>query len=281
MTSGTKATRECLKRQINSIAGRNSCLGPWTAIFNASVVVPQVPRTNGRMQATINLANPLGGIDQLLHGSTNLRGWGSSPIVDGTLYRVRGFDPEARRYLYLVNPRFGNASPAASTFRTPFRITLDIRYDYGRSPQEQGLELNLRLKPPLVGTRAPADSIKVRYQRSGFTDLFSVMLRFADSLALSRSQMEQIQAEEKVLLRKADSIYAGLATYLSTLPRNYDAHDALAHVTASNDAAWQTIYGEAPFIRHLFGSGQLQRLPSPIREMLMTEKPHTRFFFGF
>jgi hypothetical protein len=233
------------------------------------------------MQATLNLANPLGGLDQLLHGSDKLHGWGSTPLIDGTLYQVRGFDPATRQFIYRVNPRFGSTNPSASTLRSPFRITLDIRYDYGRNGEEQRLDLNLRIKPPLVGTRAAVDTIKTRYIKSGFTDLYAVVLRFADSLALTRAQMEQIQGEQKVLLAKADTIYAGLAAYLVALPSSYDATDAVKRVTAANDSAWKTIYAESPFIRHLLEPRQLPRLPGPIYAMLMTEKPQMRFFFGF
>ena len=281
MDHGSGSARDCLRRQINTIAGRNSCVGPWTATFNAALVIPRLPKTNGRMQATLNLANPLGGLDQLLHGSDKLHGWGSTPLIDGTLYQVRGFDPASSRFTYQVNPRFGSTSPAASTFRSPFRITLDVRYDYGRNQQEQGLELNLRIKPPLVGTRASADTIKARYQKSGFTDLYAVMLRFADSLALTRAQTESIQAEEKVLLAKADTIYAGLAAYLVALPPNYDATEAVKHVTAANDSAWNKIYAESAFIKNLLTPGQVRRLVPPIFAMVTTNNFKGRFFFGF
>jgi Carboxypeptidase regulatory-like domain len=281
LSGGSGSARDCLTRQLGTIAGRNSCVGPWTATFNAALVITRLPKTDGRMQATLNLANPLGGLDQLLHGSDKLHGWGSTPLIDGTLYQVRGFDQATNRFIYEVNPRFGSTNPATTTLRSPFRITLDIRYDYGRNREEQGLELNLRVKPPLVGTRATADTIKTRYLKSGFTDLYAVVLRFADSLALTRVQTEQIQAEEKILLAKADTIYAGLAAYLVALPQNYDATEGVKHITAANDSAWKTIYAESPFIRELLTAGQLRRLPLPIFAMVTAEKPQGRFFFGF
>jgi hypothetical protein len=280
LNNGSASARDCLNRQINTIAGRNSCVGPWSATFNASLVIPRLPKTNGRMQATLNLANPLGGLDQLLHRSDKLHGWGSTPLIDGTLYQVRGFDPSSNRFIYQVNPRFGSTSPSATTFRSPFRVTLDIRYDYGRNQQEQGLELNLRIKPPLVGTRAAADTIKARYTRSGFTDVYAIMLRYADSLALTRSQTEKIQAEQKDLLATADTIYSGLAVYLVALPSNYNATEAVRHVTAANDSAWNKIYAESRFIKDLLTVGQLRRLPAPIFAMVTTENFKGRFF-GF
>ncbi|HEY5086225.1 MAG TPA: hypothetical protein VII66_02590, partial [Gemmatimonadaceae bacterium] len=59
MSHGSASARACLSTQANKIAGRNSCVGPWSATMNASVVVTNVPGTNRRVQASLNLANPL------------------------------------------------------------------------------------------------------------------------------------------------------------------------------------------------------------------------------
>jgi hypothetical protein len=90
MTNGSRSARDCLTAQRNAIAGRNSCVGPWSATMNASLLASNIPRTANRLSVSLNLANPLGGIDQLLHGSDRLRGWGATPIPDGTLYQIRG-----------------------------------------------------------------------------------------------------------------------------------------------------------------------------------------------
>jgi hypothetical protein len=277
MSHGSASARACLTSQINTMAARNSCTGPWSATMNASVVVASLPGSNGRVQASINLANPLGGLDQLFHGSDGLRGWGSAPIVDGMLYEVRGFDPAAQRFVYQVNPRFGSTSPAFSTLRTPFRVTLDVRVDYGHSATEQSLELNLRIKPPLVGTRATADTIKARYMKVGFTDVYGVLLQFADSLALTRNQSEQLQARQSALTGKADTIYGALAHRLAALPAGYDVAGAVKQLTEATDAMWSAIYEEAPFIRQLLGPGQQRRLPEGLREMVTTDNYKGRF----
>jgi len=280
MTTGSASARDCLTKQLNTLAGRNSCVGPWTATMNANVFMPNVPGTKNRVQLSLNIANPLGGLDQLLHGSDKLHGWGTTPFIDGTLYQVRGFDASAQRYVYQVNPRFGSTAPAISTLRTPFRLTFDVRIDYGRSAEEQRLDLNLRIKPPLVGTRAAADTIKARYMATSFTDPYKVILRFADSIALSRAQTEQIQAEQKILLAKADSIYKQLAAYLVALPDHYTPSEAVKRVNDTNDSVWKVIYAEAPFLRSLLTPGQQRILPLGIREMVTIENYKGRFFYG-
>ena len=252
--------------------------------MNASLMMPNVPRTNRRVMASLNIANPLGGLDQLLHGSNGLRGWGSAPLVDGTLYRVRGFDPTAQRFLYEVNPRFGATNPSTTTLRAPFRLTLDIRVDYGHSAQEQALDLNLRIKPPLAGTRASLDTIRNRYEsggNGGFSDIYKIMIHFADSLAISQAQMARIVDEQKILQTKADSIYRVLATYLVALPPNYDAKDAVKHANEAGDAMWKVVYAEAPFLKDLLTPGQIRLLPGGLREMVTTPGFKGRFYYGF
>jgi hypothetical protein len=237
------------------------------------------------MTASLNLANPLGGIDQLLHGSDHLRGWGATPFIDGTLYQVRGFDATAKRYLYQVNPRFGNTSPSTSTFRSPFRITLDVRMNLGHDAQEQDVILKMRVKPPLKGTRASADTLKARYMSAtssnGFSDIYRVMLRYADSIALTREQTEKVQARQKVLIAKADSLFGELGKYLAALPPDFSAKDAAKHVTDASTNIWNIVYAETPWLKELLTPGQIRLLPGGLREMVMVPGYKGRFFYGF
>ena len=257
--------------------------------MNASLLVTNIPQTDNRMTVSLNLANPLGGIDQLLHGSDKLHGWGATPIPDQTLYQIRGFDQTAQRYIYQVNSRFGNTDPALSTFRSPFRMTLDVRMRLGPNPNEQSVVLNMRVKPPLAGTRATVDTIKNRYVcgspngGNGYSDIYRFMLRLADSLALSRDQVEKMQAEQKLMRGRADSVYGVLANYLVALPKDYDVKDAAKHVTDTDNDMWKLIYGEAPFLKGLLTNGQVRLLPIPLFNMVTTTStttPTGRFYFG-
>jgi hypothetical protein len=256
--------------------------------MNASLFASNIPKTTNRLTVALNLANPLGGLDRLLHGSDKLHGWGMTPFPDGTLYQVRGFDAQAQRFVYQVNPRFGNTNPALTTFRSPFRMTIDVRYDYGPNRQEQAVVLALRKKAPLVGTRAAEDTIRQRYfcgstsGTNGYSDIYRYMLRLADSLALSRDQVEKLQARQKLTQVRADSAYRELARYLVALPMEFSAKAAATRVTATDTDVWKMIYGEAPFLKGLLTSGQLRLLPGPIFSMVTTTSPNfsSRFFFG-
>ncbi|HEY7396028.1 MAG TPA: carboxypeptidase-like regulatory domain-containing protein [Gemmatimonadaceae bacterium] len=285
MATGSSSARKCLLAQLGSLAGRNSCVGPWTATMNASLNAPRLPGTNNRVDLSINFANPLGGLDLLLHGNNNLRGWGAAPLIDGSLYQVRGFDPTTKQFTYSVNPRFGNTNPSTSTFRTPFRVTFDVRIDLGHNSQEQSVILAMRIKPPMAGTRASYDTLKARYLNgtagpNGYSDIYKIMLRLADSLALSRQQSEQMQGRQKFLAARADSVYGVLARYLVELPANFSSKDAAKHVATTNDDMWKIIYSEAPWLKELLTPGQIRLLPAPLRDMVLIKDYRGRFYFG-
>ena len=97
-----------------------------------------------RFQLGLNFTNPLGGLDQLLHGANNLKGWGTQAQPDPILYDVRGFDAGTKTYKYEVNPRFGGTSPSNNTIRAPFRLTLDVSIDVARPLVDQQLDRWLR-----------------------------------------------------------------------------------------------------------------------------------------
>lgn len=79
----------------------------------------------------------------------------------------------------------------------------------------QSLDLNLRIKPPLVGTRASADTIKARYRRSGFTDLCGVVLRFADLLALGLARGEHERLIHLARFWNGDDLVPILVQYMA------------------------------------------------------------------
>ncbi|MGH7621243.1 MAG: hypothetical protein ACREMU_02790, partial [Gemmatimonadaceae bacterium] len=281
IANGSSSARDCLLRQIDRLAARNSCVGPWTATMNASLFGSRLPHLSDRMTVSLNLANPLGAIDQLLHGPSRLHGWGSTPLVDGTLYQVRGFDSQENRYIYQVNPRFGDTRPSTTTFRTPFRLTFDVSMELGPDRNEQDVILRMRIKPPLVGTRASADTIKNRYMNNGFSDIYRLTLHLADSLALTRDQAEKVQERETWLRARADSVYGALADYLAALPSDYSAKDAAQHVRDTGTAMWAIIYKERDFLKELLTSGQIRLLPGGLREMVLNPNFKGQFFYNF
>ena len=126
--------RACLTRQMGTIAGRNSCRGPWQPSLDLQFNYrPAWGGLNRRLTVSLVTSNLLAGVDQALHGSDNLHGWGQAVRPSPTLLSVRGFDPSTSRYLYTVNERFGATSAGSNAFRAPFQVGLQLRYSLGLS----------------------------------------------------------------------------------------------------------------------------------------------------
>ncbi len=130
LASTDNSAKDCLRAQLGAIAGRNSCQGPWlqSAVLSLSInpVKFHLPQ---RATVSLNVSNPLGAADLLLHGNDGIRGWGQARTPDATLLYVRGFDQGTQRFRYDVNQRFGNTDPQLSAIRAPVAVTLQFRFD--------------------------------------------------------------------------------------------------------------------------------------------------------
>ncbi|HEX7023965.1 MAG TPA: Spy/CpxP family protein refolding chaperone, partial [Gemmatimonadales bacterium] len=126
--------RNCLEKQMGSIASRNSCRGPWQPSLDLQLNYrPAWGGLQRRLTMSLVTSNLLAGMDQLFHGTSNLRGWGQVVRPSTTLLSVRGFDPAVNRYIYTVNERFGATSAGTNAFRVPFQVGIQLRYTLGQS----------------------------------------------------------------------------------------------------------------------------------------------------
>jgi len=126
------SVRDCLTRQARTVAARNSCTGPWQGSFDLQMNYhPSLFGLDHRLTISLLSVNLLGGLDELLHGSANLRGWGLSGAPDGTLLYVRGFDPATSAYRYAVNERFGALRSGELGITAPFQLALQVHLELG------------------------------------------------------------------------------------------------------------------------------------------------------
>jgi hypothetical protein len=229
LLSGSARVRTCLVNQLGRAAGRNSCEGPWTAAMNAQLTLfggaLHLPRQI--QSVAINVSNPLGGLDQLWHGSSRLHGWGTQPSPDPVLYEVRGFETATNSFSYQVNPRFGNTNPNATTLRAPFRLTIDVAVDLGRDIFLQQLERSLKPgRAGYPGERFTIADLKQRYAIN-IPDPYIAIVADPDSLLLSAAQTEAIQRANVRWREQRDSLLTSLAGYLAGLGDTYDIREAL------------------------------------------------------
>jgi hypothetical protein len=273
------SARACLVDQLGQIAGRSSCRGPWSVSMGSVSIslVSDAVKLPSRLSIGLQLANPLTGVDALVHGGNHLAGWGQTPFIDPTLLYVRGFNSATNQYVYQVNPRFGNSAIAQTAQRAPFRATLDVRLAVGPDRNLQQLEALLRGSerggrggPGGFGGRGgrggnasgrPSEqAIKNRYVR-GYPNPMDQMLRQRDSLKLTDVQADSLIRMNKEFTNSVDSIWTPIAKYLVALPDNFDIHDAYDHVSAGQNAMIDLLVAYAPRVKGVLTSDQILKLP--------------------
>jgi hypothetical protein len=285
LASTSSKSRDCLVRQFERAAERNSCEGPWTATMNASLSpgyqIMRKLKLNERIPSIVlNISNPLGGLDQLFHGN-NLKGWGTPSFPDRVLYYARGFDSTERRYRYEVNRRFGDTRPSATTFRVPFRVTLDISLNFSPNNDAQQIDRMLRNgRKGNPGVRLDSAAIVRRYC-GNLPDWYNEILRQTDSLLLSRDQVEALQAARAKYQATLRDHWGRFASFLAGTPDHYDVKGLTQRQTEVTDAAWDIARTEAQTtLPKVMTPVQLKLLPGNSRFIFESKEPirGVRFF---
>ncbi|MFL5615904.1 MAG: carboxypeptidase regulatory-like domain-containing protein [Gemmatimonadaceae bacterium] len=263
LNRGSGAARDCLRRQLDNLAGRNSCEGPWTSTANLSFTFnPMRVRMPQRATLSFNLSNPLGAADLIAHGSNRLHGWGQPATPDQSLLYVRGFDPSnGGRYIYSVNQRFGATLPALSAFRLPVTLTAMLRFDVGPTRERQSLTMQLDRGRRVDGQKIPEQFLRLMYGTGSVPNPMAQILRQQDSLHLTSQQADSIASLNRWYSVRIDSIWTPVAKYLSDLPNRYDQGDAYDHYLAARHASVDLLIQTAPTVKQILTAEQLRKLP--------------------
>lgn len=217
-TSGR--ARDCLASQMGKIATRNSCVSGWTPSLDLQLNFrPARFGLNRRLTVSVLALNALTGLDQLLHGSEGIHGWGQPAFPDRTLLFVRGFDPAANSYLYQVNEHFGATAGNRTAFRVPFQVALQARLSLG-TDQTQG-QFRAVIGGGPGGQPPNIDSLKARMRRA-VPNAFRDILAANDSvgLALTDDQKERLRVTGDSFQVRADTLIGALAMVLANVSRN-------------------------------------------------------------
>ena len=222
LDTAPERVRDCLRSQLGRIAARNSCESPWTPSLDLRANLrPTIPGVGRRLNLSITAINPLTGIDQLLHGTRNLRGWGQQNRPDPTLLYVRGFDRETRQFEYEVNERFGINRTAQNAVRTPFALGIQGSFQLGFDPRSAG-GLQGLLGGGEFGANARAGGRGGRGGQGNVFDINAAVRRFLpnpveailalkDTLGLSAEQVAQLSPLAAALKLRNDSVATAVA----------------------------------------------------------------------
>ncbi|MEO8575589.1 MAG: TonB-dependent receptor [Gemmatimonadales bacterium] len=262
LDNSTSEARKCIESQLGALAKRNSCQGPWFS--NASMSIsfnPVKVRMPQRATLSFQLSNPLGAADLLMHGSNDLRGWGQPTIPDQQLLYVRGFDPQARKYKYEVNQRFGSSNQAFGAFRVPVTLTAMMRFDVGPTRERQMLTQQLDRGRRTQGTKVPEQLLKAIYGNGGMPNPLGTILRQQDSLHLTGPQADSLATLNRTYTIRNDAVWAPLAKYFADLPNGYDKDIAYSKYMIARRATIDLLAQLAPHIKGLLTPEQRRKLP--------------------
>jgi len=234
-----------------------------------------------RMDVTIAMANPLGGLDQLLHGANNLRGWGTRPSPDPVLMDVRGFDAANNRFNYAVNSRFGSTSASSNAVRAPFRLTLDVSIDIAAPQTEQQMDRWLGVNGSSKGAPISAAQLMQRLQRT-VPDPYADVMRQADSLLVTAPQMAALRLAQDRYRNRVDSLWNSVANFVVSQPNAKASTAAYRLVDKSTDDAWEiTRLAVQHDFKDVLTPDQLTLLPSLPKQLFTSTGPvHIRMMFA-
>ncbi len=276
--------RECLQQQMGAVAARNSCRGAWTQAMTLQFR-PQLPFTvqGHDVVANIALQNPLAGLDQLVHGSASLRGWGTSALPDPVLLIPRGFDANAQRFRYDINPRFGDTRAIRTLTRDPFRVSIDFSVNLSTPYDVQ--QLRRAIEP--VRTRAgwerrSVDSLMAFYLRNT-SNLHRLILAESDSLFLTSEQVGKLIAADSAYASQVRAIYRPLSEFLVTVPTGAAGKAALDTANTSDTAYWVIFWNQVDVMMPILTTQQRELLPllKSISEVTTEQRKHSQWQFGY
>lgn len=283
LANGSKSARRCLEDFAGRVAARNGCRGPLTATLNAQYRARLPRKYASRVTASVYFQNLLGGLDQLIHGSAGMRGWGMQTAPDPVLLVPRAFDPASRTFRYDVNPRFGDTRPSRTLLREPFRVTIDFSFRLGTDYDLQTLRRALEpVKMNKRWERRSVDSL-VAFYLQNTSSVHKLVHSESDSLFLTANQARAMRALDSVYSAQVRAIFRPLGQYLAQFSDGVATKAALDSVSAATKAYWKVFWLQPEKVDSVLTPVQRELLPM-LKSMLSTpqkDREHSQWRFGY
>src|SRR5688500_4642621 len=281
LADGSPSAKKCLLANLGRVAGRNGCRGPWSESLNIQWRPPMPRRWDGRVLPTVYLQNVLAGLDQVLHGSSDLRGWGSQPTPDPVLLVPRGFDPAAQRFRYDVKPRFADTRAGRILGRDPFRIVIDFSLNLSTNFDLQQLRRAVEpVRGPTGWQRRSVDSLAAFYL-SNTSSIHKLLLSETDSLFLSKAQVAALRKADSVYASRVRAVYAPLGEFLSKTGGTAGKVE-MDSVKATQKAYWKIFWEQPEIAAEIVSPTQREYMPMFARMLQTTkkERENSQWQFG-
>lgn len=281
LDDGSSSARACVLANAASVVARNGCRGPWTHSLNIQWRPPTPQRWGGRVAPNVYLQNVLGGLDQLLHGSGSLRGWGSQARPDPVLLVPRGFDAAGSRFHYDVNPRFADTRPGRTIVLNPFRIVVDFSLNLSTDFDLQQLRRAVEpVRSPAGWQRRSADSLAAFYL-ANTSSIHKVLLEEADSLFLSASQVGALRRADSVYSARVRALMIPLGQFLAQ-GQGGAGKGELDSVQTTQKAYWRIFWEQPEIADSLITASQRELVPM-LKNMLLVpqeSRKNSQWQFG-
>ncbi len=261
LASTTGEARACLQTQMGTLAARNSCQRPWIMGGNLNInfnsIMVGLPQ---RANLTLQIQNPLGGLDRLLNGQDGLQGWGQNPIADDQLLFVRGFNPLTKQYSYEVNERFGNTRPQQNAQRSPVSVTAVLRFDVGPTRERQQIMQTLDRGRTRPGNKSSAQQLRGTVG-AGLINPMAQILQQSDTLRLTRKQADSLATLNRWYVLKSDSVWAPIAREFAALPDRFNHDLEFNKYRKGREQSVDMLLRIVPEIKSLLSAEQYRNLP--------------------
>ena len=233
------------------------------------------------MSPNVYFQNVLAGVDQVLHGSASMRGWGSPATPDPVLLVPRGFDAAAERFRYDVNTRFADTRPGRTLALTPFRIVIDFSLRLSTDFDLQQLRRAVEpVRGPVGWQRRSADSLTAFYLRRT-SSIHKALLQETDSLFLSAAQVTALRRADSVFSERVRAVYLPLGKFLARGEGGAGKAE-LDSVQTIQKEYWKVFWEQPEIADSLITPSQKELFPlakalvsSPKRD-----REHSQFYFG-
>ncbi|MEP6733547.1 MAG: carboxypeptidase-like regulatory domain-containing protein [bacterium] len=281
LATGSSTAKECVLSNLGQVAGRNSCRGLWTHSVNVQWRPPVPQRWGGRVNPNIYFQNVLAGVDQAVHGSENMRGWGSPVTPDPVLLVPRGFDASSQRFRYDVNPRFADTRPGRTLSLNPFRIVIDFSIDLATDYDLQQLRRAVEpVRAPTGWRRRSADSLAAFYLTKT-SSIHKALLRESDSLFLSPSQVTGLRRADSIFSARVRAIYTPLGEFIAK-GQGGAGKAELDSVQTIQKEYWRIFWEQPEIADSLLTSSQKELFPmlKNMASVPKRDREHSQWQFG-
>lgn len=271
LASASPRVRDCLESQFDRIAGRNSCRAPWFPSLDIRLNYrPDRLGLKRNLMLSLQLANPLAGLDRLINGSDQ-EGWGQPRRIDPNLLYVSGFDPAARRFTYTVNERFGDATGTGTGGRgvgqqlNPFQVALQVRYTVGPDRMRQAMLAAQSSARGRAGGGAEGGAAVGMLIRRAAPNIFAQTLALRDSLQLDSTQVQRLEALRDAHEGQVTTLATDVQDRAARVGNNADPQAVLALMREPIANAQRIQREGLAALRELLTAEQWERLPPRIK----------------